>query len=131
MVKLLENKVYIYGTSLWNHKSNGKHLVLGENISYNKFARLIDKARELHNPWTMASIADYLACVSVGSVIRVHGVDPSTGKRCFSRFEKTDIDIWYLRDSDNFITDMPMHSYQIDEAVLYYCRNGNFNIERR
>lgn len=126
VVKLLQSKIYIYGTSLYNYKSNGSPLTLGEKISNSKFSKLIDSAKKLHNPWTMAPLADYLACVGIGSVIKVWDIDPRTFEISYSRFEKLDVDTWYLRDSDNTIADMPMHSHQIDEIVLHYCWGGNY-----
>lgn len=124
IVKLLENKVHIYGTSLYNHKSNSTVLKLDIDISKSELSKLISAAWKLHNPWTMHPIEDYLACVKVGSFIKVHNSEDDT----YPLFEKIGIDTWCLTDSDNTISDTPLPSCRIDEVLFYYCCKNSFKV---
>lgn len=109
VVDMLKNKINIFGTSLWNNSSNAKILDIDQVGSVGVLKSMIAKVRKTHNNWTLRDLANYLASLQKGTVIRIEYLyTGSYGESISSKttLQRLDYDNWLYEDEESTFSGM-------------------------
>lgn len=139
IVKLAEeNKIRIYGTSIFNHHADCTVLKMNTSIDKSELVKRLNDWKKVHNPWTGIPVENYLASAKAGTVIEVNYTGVSDdGRRPYTgttRITKKDYDIWYFEDTSNTFSgdtgDAKFAAWALEVACLYN-KPTSINILRR
>lgn len=96
LAEIIDSGVVIYGAYVWNHAAECTVLRLNRRFDWAHFTDLCRKSRELHNPWTLYPIRDYLATLKIGVEFKILSTTVDRGVTEHSRLwlKKIGVDLW-------------------------------------
>lgn len=105
IVSFIKKDIDIYGTSLYNNKSNSSPIKINQSLSESTLKTLLSEWKKVHNKWTGHKVEDYLASAKIGTKVEVdysyRGDGDGRVHNGTTVIKRLDYDNWLFEDTNN------------------------------